>query len=180
MTLRSLVDGDRPAVLALVREAFSANHKGREEMDIVERTWALDASVPGLELVAVEEGEVLGHVLTAFGDLGGRPVAGVAPLGVAPRHQGRGIGTALMESVLAGAEAAGLPLVLLLGSPTFYSRFGFEPAGPLGITYGGVDPADPAFQARRLSSYEPSLRGVYAYCWELDPPSGGESPSRRT
>jgi putative acetyltransferase len=180
-SVRGVVDGDRPAVLALVRDAFSGNDGGREEVQIVERTWSSGAVVPGLELVAVDDGEVVGHVLSAFGDLGGRAVAAVAPLAVAPLHQGRGIGSALMESLLAGAETARLPLVLLLGSPAYYGRFGFEPAAPLGITYAAVDPAEPAFQARRLSAYDPSLAGVFVYCWELDgPDSPGGSASGRT
>ncbi|MGH8996873.1 MAG: GNAT family N-acetyltransferase [Acidimicrobiales bacterium] len=179
--VRAAIDDDRPSVRALVRAAFFASDGGREELDIVERTWSSGAAVPGLELVAVDGGDVVGHVLTAFGDLGGQAVAAVAPLAVAPSHQRHGIGTALMESLLKGAEGARLPLVLLLGSPDFYRRFGFEPAAALGITYAAVDRADPAFQARRLSAFDPALAGVFVYCWELDSPASSDgSPSGRT
>ena len=45
-----------------------------------------------------------------------------------------GIGSALMEALLAAADAAGvLPLIVLLGSPQYYSRFGFRPAKELGV-----------------------------------------------
>lgn len=57
-------------------------------------------------------------------------------------------------------------MAVLLGDPRFYGRLGFEAAGPLGLVYPPVGPDDPHFQARRLSSFGPSLRGEVRYCWE--------------
>ena len=44
--------------------------------------------------------------------------------------------------------------------------FGFEPAGPLGLTYAPVPPELPHFQIARLSRYTPELAGTFVYCWE--------------
>ena len=33
-----------------------------------------------------------------------------------------------MDALLATADAAGVPLIVLLGAPQYYSRFGFRPA----------------------------------------------------
>jgi putative acetyltransferase len=165
--IRQATFEDRDAILAVVRDAFSDGRgDGHEEIDIVESTWLLDAAVPELELVAIEHGEVVGHVLTALGDLAGHQVAGVAPLAVRPSSQGVGVGTELMTELLRRAGLAGLPLVVLLGSPAYYRRFGFELAGPLGIFYrpGGV--ANLQFQVCRLTNYDPSWCGDFAYCWE--------------
>jgi len=158
---------DRDAVLEVVREAFSDGHgDGHEEIDIVQSTWRLGAAVPELELVAVEHGDVVGHVLTALGDLGGREVAGVAPLAVRPSSHGVGVGSELMTELLRRAELAGLSLVVLLGNPAYYQRFGFELAGPLGIFYRANGVANPHLQVRRLMNYDPSWCGDFVYCWE--------------
>ena len=97
---------------------------------------------------------------------GGRDVLAVAPLAVAPSHQGRGIGSALMAELLRRAEVAAWPLVVLLGSPQYYGRFGFEASGPRGIVYRPVGPDNPHFQVCRLPGYDDSYAGEFRYCWE--------------
>jgi putative acetyltransferase len=172
MRIRSAAPGDHDAIVKVVRAAFSRNRRnGQEEVEIVVHTWRLQAALDGLELVAEEEEAVVGHILGARGDLGGREVLAVAPLAVSPSHQRRGAGSALMEELLRRAEASGHPLVVLLGDPAYYSRFGFEPAGPLGISYLPVGAGNPHFQVRRLAAYDPSYRGNFTYCWE-QPPAG--------
>ena len=111
---------------------------------------------------------MVGHVLAAPGRLDGRAsaVAGVAPVCVAPAHQGKGTGCALMRELIRTAEARAWPLLVLLGEPAFYGRFGFEPAGPLGLSYAPVGAGNPHFQARRLRGDAAARRGVFSYCWE--------------
>jgi putative acetyltransferase len=58
---------------------------------------------------------------------------------------------------------------VVLGDPAYYGRFGFEPAGPLGIEYPPVGAASPAFQVRRFAPYDASYRGAFTYCWESSP-----------
>jgi putative acetyltransferase len=155
-------------VLDLVREAFSSEGRdGAEEVAIVGDSWSLGAAVAGLDLVAAEGTQVLGHVLGTWGRLGDQPIIGVAPLAVLPRVQHQGIGSALMHEILRRAEQTGAPFVVLLGSPAYYGRFGFEPAGPLGIDYPPVGVDNPDFMIRRFAGCEPTLRGDYTYCWEL-------------
>lgn len=165
--IREAHRGDRDSIVAVVRDAFGAGRDPQEEVDIVLDTWALDATVDGLELVAVVDGEIVGHVLGAHGDLGERDVVAVAPLGVAHQWHGQGVGSALMRALLQRADDDGWPMVVLLGNPAYYGRFGFEPAAPLGIVYPPVG-AIPDFQVRRLASYDPSYRGALTYCWERD------------
>jgi putative acetyltransferase len=167
-TIRVSTAGDRDAVLDLVRAAFTnRGHDGQEEVDIVVTTWARDASPDGLDLVAVDDGAIVGHVLAAVGRLDGVETLAVAPLAVTPARHGQGIGSALMGELLARADAAAWPVVLLLGHPAYYERFGFVPAGSVGIVYAALGAEDPHFQARRLTQYDPALRGSFVYCWEL-------------
>lgn len=71
-----------------------------------------------------------------------------------------------MRELLDRAEASKYPLVVLLGDPAYYGRFGFEPSGPLGISYPPVGEGNAQFQVRRLTTYDPSYHGRLTYCWE--------------
>jgi putative acetyltransferase len=163
--------GEEEAILTVVLAAFtSPGRAGDEEVDIVRGSWAVAAPAVRLELVAAVDGDVAGHVLAVRGHLNGRAsaVAGVAPVCVAPAHRRRGIGSTLMEELIRRAEQRHWPLLVLLGEPAFYSRFGFEPAGPLGLTYPPAGAGSPHFMARRLDvdGNDASLRGTFTYCWE--------------
>jgi putative acetyltransferase len=71
-----------------------------------------------------------------------------------------------MGTLLGTAEEWHWPLLVLLGDPAYYGRFGFEPAAPLGLSYPPVGAANPHFQARKLPGYAETLRGEFSYCWE--------------
>ena len=167
LIIRAPERGDRDDILGVVRDAFSRDERdASEELDIVLSTWEVGTAPYHLEFVAVADGIIAGHVLAAPGDLGGREVVAVAPLAVSPPFQRRGIGRSLMTRLLHGAEAADLPLVVLLGLPAYYGQFGFEPSGPLGICYPTVGEDNPHFLVRRFASYDPSYRGDFTYRWE--------------
>lgn len=117
--------------------------------------------VPELSLVAEVDGAVVGHAVCTRGSLAGVPVLGLGPVSVSPDRQRGGVGSALVHALLGAADALGEPLVVLLGDPAYYARFGFVPAATMGIE---ADPAWGAyFQARPLASYDSSLRGHYEY-----------------
>ena len=73
----------------------------------------------------------------------------LAPLCVHPEFQNRGIGSALMERGLAECERAGARVVVLLGHPGYYPRFGFSPAGRKGLRLKFSAPAE-AFMVREI------------------------------
>lgn len=123
--------------------------------------------VPELSMVAELDGELVGHVVCTRGELAGRPALGLGPLSVSPATQRSGVGSALMHAVLGAADALGEPVVVLLGSPAYYGRFGFVPASTLGIK--APDPAwGDYFQARPLATYDPGLRGTFRYAAPFD------------
>jgi putative acetyltransferase len=116
---------------------------GREnEARLVELLHAAGAGP--VSLVAVDEasGGVVGHVLFSpveIDDSGSSVrVVGLAPVGVSPEYQGKGVGSRLIRAGLEACREAGYDAVVLLGEPGYYSRFGFERASNhgLGNEYG--------------------------------------------
>lgn len=102
-----------------------------------------------VDLVALEAGAVVGHVL--FSRLTVVPdtlrVAALAPIAVVPFRQKAGIGSALIREGLAHCKALGFDAVAVLGDPAYYRRFGFTRRAALVLesAYSG-----PAFQALEL------------------------------
>ena len=159
--MRQARPADVDAIDELVAAAFGG---GDAELDIVRAIRTLGIALPGLELVAEDTDAVIGHVMLSEAGLGGRSVPAVAPLSVRPNRQRSGVGSVLMADVLTIADAQVWPLVALLGHPSYYPRFGFEPGRTLGVVYAPVD--SPAFMVRRLSAYDPSWRGRFRFGWE--------------
>ena len=79
-----------------------------------------------------------------------------------PDHQRAGIGSALVRTGLAIAERTDRGLVVVLGNPAYYGRFGFLSSGAQGV----IDPfqgPDGHFQLRRLPGYKAGLIGTVIY-----------------
>jgi putative acetyltransferase len=131
------------------------------EVPLFEALWGAGDVIPELSFTALTNGGVVGHVTASRATVATDPVVAVGPIGVLPDRQGAGIGSALMEALLAAADGADVPLVVLLGAPEYYSRFGFRPAEELGVL-----PPDPewgdAFQARPLSAHT-EVAGPFRY-----------------
>jgi predicted N-acetyltransferase YhbS len=166
-SVRLTTEDDRAEALRTVSEAFSGETgDGRDEVEIVEAVWSLGTSIVASDLVADAGGEIVGHVLASLGMLDGLAVPGIAPLAVRPDCQGKGIGTALMTELLRRLDQQGFPLVVVLGDPGYYGRFGFQPSGPLGIHYLPVGADNPHFQVLRLGKHHAACTGNYLYSWE--------------
>ncbi|WP_086691575.1 GNAT family N-acetyltransferase [Streptomyces recifensis] len=164
MLIRREAPADEPAVRAVTAAAFAKpDTPDPVEAGLLDRLRTCEAWLPELSMVATgEQGEIVGHVVCTRGHVGTHPVLALGPLSVHPAHQRRGVGLALVHSVLGAADATGEPLVALLGNPAYYNRFGFRASTRYGIT-----PPDPGwgeyFQVRTLTAYQPALRGAFAY-----------------
>ena len=161
MIVRAETPADHADVRTIVDAAFGDTITG----DLVEMIRASDRYVPELSLVAVSEGQSLGHVMSSYVDLvpGTRRVLQVGPLAVAPAHQRTGIGTALMDETIRLADERGEPLLLIEGNPKYYERFGFARADALGIEPPPEARGPQFFMLRRLGAYDPSLTGRAVY-----------------
>jgi len=114
-----------------------------------------------LSLVAEQDGEVVGHILfspvTITHDEVIVTAVGLGPMAVSPTHQRAGIGSQLVRTGLQMLRQAGHSVVIVLGHPTFYPRFGFMPASQFGIRWENEVP-DEVFMV--LALQPGALEGV--------------------
>ena len=145
-TIRDEDQSDIPAIRNTHRRAFGGDYEPR----LVEML--RNAGRVSLSLVAIVEDQVVGHVLfspvTFDPPLARHRWVSLGPIGVLPEYQGRGIGSRLVWQGLDRGRSAGWDGVVLLGSPGYYSRFGFVQASDHGLSseFG----SGPAFQAAEL------------------------------
>jgi putative acetyltransferase len=155
---------ERPDEVERVHELQTAAFGRRSEADLVD---ALRASAdPQLSLVAEQDGRIVGHAFfspVTIDATGSPPAAGLAPVGVWPQDQGRGVGSALVRAGLGRCPALGWQAVFLVGSPAYYGRFGFELAAPRGFHYHS-ELFDSVFQVIELEADAlGGLRGFVRY-----------------
>jgi putative acetyltransferase len=163
--IRREVPGDVDAIRSVTETAFSANPGG--EHQLVDRLRADEGWIPALSLVAVVDDVVVGHVVCTRATVDGAPALGLGPLSVLPSHQRAGVGKALVHTVLGAADALDEPLVVLLGDPGYYSRFGFRLAAEHGVTPPVAAGAPPS-PARPLRASAAALNGRFRYAEPFD------------
>jgi putative acetyltransferase len=121
---------ETPADAAAIRAVHAAAFGKDAEAELVDRIRVNGAAA--LSLVAEKDGEIVGHALFTPVLLGTnpRPIEGMGlgPVAVLPSCQKRGIGSRLIKEGARWLHDYGCPYIVVLGSPQFYPRFGFEPA----------------------------------------------------
>jgi putative acetyltransferase len=116
---------DDEAIRALVAAAFG----GPNEVALIDALRSAGDMVS--ELVAQDgNGTVVGHV--AFSRLEVANAAqklratALAPLAVAPARQSQGVGSTLVRDAVGRLRDRGHDLIVVLGHPGYYARFGFS------------------------------------------------------
>ncbi len=123
----------------VVREAFwNVYVPGCDDHYMVHQMRTCKSFVPELNLVAIENGKIIGHVINLKsyidGDDGNRyEVLSLGPIAVLPQYQRTGIGAQLIAEVKRIALQSGYRAILLCGNPAFYTKQGFEAAEKYGI-----------------------------------------------
>lgn len=128
MKIRSETVSDYAAIYEIHRRAFAPQYANEATLVSLLRTRQMFD--PALSLVAESDGRVVGHALFSPYNilLKGEAVQAVnlAPIGVLPDYQKRGIGAALIEAGHAIAREKGYVFSFLLGHPDYYPRFGYQ------------------------------------------------------
>lgn len=157
LTIRETTPNDRKDVLAVTEAAFER----ADEAGLMTALWEEDAVA--LDLVAEENGTIIGHiaftVVTAAPPLQGAALS-LAPLSVAPKRQRSGVGSALAETGLEICKTRGASLMVVLGHPEYYPRFGFKPGSVQNIAWADMDAGD-AFQIIDWAGIGKTPRKIY-------------------
>jgi putative acetyltransferase len=132
LIIRAETDVDYSAVRQLNERAF---HQP-DEANLVD---ALRKNAkPYLSLVAELNGQVVGHIFFSpvliQSEASSFTALGLAPMAVLPEFQNQGIGSELVLRGLEACRKIGHDVVVVLGHPKFYPRFGFVPAKQKGLS----------------------------------------------
>lgn len=130
---------DEDAIEQVTRRAFRSHPYSHQTEQFIIRALRA-AQALSISLVAEDAGRIVGHVALSPVTIsdGAAGWYGLGPLSVEPALQGRGIGRALMERGLAELRKIGADGCVLVGDPSFYTRFGF--ANNPGLVLEGVPP----------------------------------------
>jgi len=163
MQIRPERPEDRDAVFDVNRLAFGQENEAR----LVDALRLSSAFIPELSLVALDGSQVMGHILftriIVRGGSQAHDALALAPMAVLPPFQKQGIGSALVRRGLEDARGLGHRVVIVVGHPDYYPRFGFVPARPLGILAPFEVPSE-AFMALELKPGALlGIRGVVEY-----------------
>jgi putative acetyltransferase len=142
-----VVRNESPADLEAIRALHSASFPTAAEAALVDALRA--AGELSISLVAIERDQVIGHVAFSPITLNGEPSGfGLAPIAVRLECRQRGVAAHLVRQGLERCREAAAALVVVLGDPLYYARFGFEPGWRRALVdeYEGGD----AFQAIEL------------------------------
>lgn len=170
-----IIRDEQPDDPASIREINEQAFGQPDEANLVDAL--RETCSPLLSFVATTNDRVVGHILFS-------PVAinnnnqkresdyngpmGLAPMAVRPEFQRQGIGSALVKEGIIRLEAGGCPLVVVLGHPKYYPRFGFVPASTVGLRCIW-DVPDEVFMALVLDKgWKSSGSGLVQYHPEFD------------
>ncbi|MCC7086430.1 MAG: N-acetyltransferase [Pirellulales bacterium] len=159
--IRAEKPGEETAIRALHDLAFSSPFEG-ELVDNLRSAGRLTIS-----RVAIDGDKVVGHIALSPVTVGPSNVGlGLAPLGVLPESQRQSIGSNLVLDALGQCAAIGTGIIVVLGAPEYYGRFGFKPAANWNL----IDEYDggAAFQAIALDATAiPAEGGLVKYSPEF-------------
>ncbi|KAJ5994088.1 acyl-CoA N-acyltransferase [Penicillium sp. IBT 35674x] len=127
--IRSETRNDESAIEEVTLTAFmNAEHSNHNEQIIIHDL--REANQLSISLVAEDEFTkiIVGHVAVSPVKIsdGSENWYGLGPISVLPQHQGNGIGTLLVERVMADLQSRHAAGCVVLGNPKYYTRFGFK------------------------------------------------------
>lgn len=113
---------DDAAIEALLDHAFGPGRFAKSS----ERVREVAEFRPDLSFCAWDGERLVGSVRMWKAHVGGVPLIFLGPLAVEADQRKHGTGGMLVEQACRACEAAGFPIVLLVGDPPYFQRFGFS------------------------------------------------------
>ena len=131
LIIRQETPEDKAAIHHVNLEAFGQS----AEAKLVEKL--RNRGVLTLSLVAIQDDRIVGHI--AFSPVKIKTehtsfeAIALAPMAVLTAYQHKGIGSQLVRTGIKECRRLGHEILVVLGHPDYYPRFGFVPAKPKGI-----------------------------------------------
>ena len=119
MEIREETAADLEAIREVNRRAFAQEQEG----NIVDALRSNGAAL--LSMVAIADGEVVGHIMYSPATVGETRGAALGPMAVLPEFQRQGIGRGLVEAGNQKLKDMGYPFIIVVGHAEYYPRFGF-------------------------------------------------------
>jgi len=131
LVIRPEIPEDVDSIRHVNQQAFGQE----DESKLVEKL--RNNGVLTISLVAVQDNEIIGHIafspVKVESERSSFEAIALAPMAVLPAHQRKGIGSQMVRAGLEECRRLGHEVVVLVGHPDYYPRFGFMPAKPGGI-----------------------------------------------
>ncbi len=130
-----IIRPETPEDIASIRRVNLEAFGQKEEAEIVEKL--RNRGVLTLSLVTVQDDGIIRHItfspVKVETELSSFEAIALCPMAVLPVYQRKGIGSQLVRAGLEECERLGHEIVVLVGHPNYYPRFGFVPANSRGI-----------------------------------------------
>ncbi|MFC1937638.1 GNAT family N-acetyltransferase [Chloroflexota bacterium] len=131
VSIRPETAGDVDSIRHVNEQAFGQT----DEATIVDKL--RDRNVLTVSLIAAKDNEVVGHIafspVLVESQCSSFEAVALAPMAILPPYQRKGIGSQLVRAGLEECRRLGHDIVVLIGHPGYYPRFGFVPAKQKGI-----------------------------------------------
>lgn len=158
---------DYDEVYNVVKTAFlSAEHSDGNEQDLVVNLRKSNNFIPELSLIAMQDSKIVGYILFTKIKIGEFEELALAPLGVLPQYQRKGIGKKLIETGHKIAKELGYHYSIVLGSEKYYPKFNYVPAIKYGIE-APIKVPNENFMAIKLKDTDIEIKGIVKYAKEF-------------
>jgi len=131
LTIRPEIPEDQASIHYVNKEAFGQN----QEADLVDKLRKRGVLI--ISLVAVQDTTTVGHIAFSPVEIASEKSSfealALAPMAVLPPHQNKGIGSQLVTAGLQECLRLGHEIIVVVGHPNYYPRFGFVSANPKGV-----------------------------------------------
>jgi putative acetyltransferase len=132
-----IIRPERKKDYAAIYEVNKLAFNGEEESKLIQTLRETSDFNEKLSLVAINDEKIVGHILFTPITIETKGISfsalALAPLAVHPEFQNQGIGSELVNRGLRVSNRLKYEIVVVVGHPEYYKRFGFVPASNRGL-----------------------------------------------